>query len=269
MIGSVHDVARVAYPLNVFLHVLLREEGRVEALHYGLFDTPDEPILVAQERSTALLIDRLPAPPARLLDVGSGLGTLLHRLRAMGYEAEGLTPDVQQAALSRVPVACARFEDFAEAGRSDAVMSGRFDAVIFQESSQYIDPKALWQKASRLTTRVLVLDEFLLQLQPTAEASAHNLQPADAGTHHLRPLTDFVACAARAGFSVIEERDLSAQAAPTVDYFLTRIPRHRDALVRDLGVSDPQLADLLASGTRYRELYRTGVYGYRLLDFAT
>ena len=72
------------YPLNVFMHILTAEEGGVAYLHYGLFQYEDEPIGVAQERSTALLLERLPPPPARLLEVGIGLATTLHRLQSMG-----------------------------------------------------------------------------------------------------------------------------------------------------------------------------------------
>ena len=32
------------YPLNVFLHVLAREEGAVAALHYGLFESKGDSI---------------------------------------------------------------------------------------------------------------------------------------------------------------------------------------------------------------------------------
>jgi hypothetical protein len=246
----------VSYPLNVFMHVLTLEEGAVEALHYGLFETPDEPVAVAQARSTRLLLERLPRPPARLLDVGAGLGTLLDRLIGEGYEADGITPDERQVQImrarygARARVVCGRFEEWET---SEPETDGRpFDAVIFQESSQYIDSDALWRKVHGLTSRVLVLDEFALAPVDTPEP--------------LHALAEFLACAARAGFRVVEERDLSRQASPTIDYFLARIPRQHQALVRDLGVSDQQIADLLASGQRYRALYERGIYGYRLLD---
>src|SRR3712207_909255 len=86
------------YPLNVLLHVLTLEEGAVEYLHYGLFERSDEAIGVAQERSTQLLLSRLPPPPARLLDVGVGLGTTLNRLTRAGYDTVGITPDDKQVA---------------------------------------------------------------------------------------------------------------------------------------------------------------------------
>src|SRR5436190_6414933 len=113
------------YPLNVFMHVLTLEEGGVEHLHYGLFERDDEPISVAQERSTTLLLSRLPPPPARILEAGIGLGTTLARL--WQYDAVGCTPDEQQIAMARarhpsLNIVCAKFEE----------MSGAYDAILFQ-----------------------------------------------------------------------------------------------------------------------------------------
>jgi MoaA/NifB/PqqE/SkfB family radical SAM enzyme len=245
------------YPLNVFMHVLTSGGGSVESLHYGLFDSADEPLARAQERSTALLLERLPAPPARLLDVGIGVGSLLSQLTALGYDARGMTPDPQQFAMVRarhgdqVNASCERFENYA-ASADPSVRAFAFDAVIFQESSQYIDSVALFQKTAALSPRALVIDEF--SLRPGK---------ADDGLHSW---AGFLDAATAAGFVVAEEIDLSARAAPTVDYFLDRLPRQRETIANDLGLSHQQIDDLIASGHRYRERYRTGVYAYRLLD---
>ena len=235
------------FPLNVFMHILTHEEGAVPYLHYGIFDDPSEPLATAQERSTSLLLARLPPPPARLLEAGIGLGTTLHRLAAT-YDVEGITPDAQQIAFIRerygdaLRVHCAPFETFA----SDA----KFDAVIFQESSQYIDAEALFARAAGLTSRVIVLDEFALK-------------PVDPpGLHRL---DEFVSAAARHGFHVIEDVDLSKQAAPTMDYFTSRIPAYRERLKRDLGLDDQHIDHLIESGAVYRKRYADGEYGYRLL----
>ncbi len=131
------------FPLNVLLTVLEREEGSVQSMHYGLFETPGESIRAAQERSTALLFSRLPPPPARLLEVGIGLGTTLARLTDMGYAAEGITPDPVQAAAARerfgerIRVQTSPLEHFQT--------TQRYDAVVFQESSQYIESGALFR----------------------------------------------------------------------------------------------------------------------------
>jgi hypothetical protein len=235
------------YPLNVFMHVLTTEEGGVSYLHYGLFERPDEPIGTAQERSTELLLSRLPAPPARLLEAGIGLGTTLQRLASLGYDVEGLTPDPQQIAAVRarhpeLRVHCSPFETF-DAGRS-------YDTIVFQESAQYIAADALFTRAAALAPHVVVLDEFALQ-------------PVEG----LHALSAFLEAAKRHGFSLIEELDLSRRAAPTMQYFKDRIPRYREALIADLGLTDTQLDNLIASGANYIERYATGVYGYRLLQF--
>ena len=231
------------YPLNVFMHILTHEERAVRYLHYGLFARPDEPIDDAQERSTELLLSRLPPPPARLLDVGVGLGTTLARLTSLGYDAEGITPDAKQAALVSGRVTVAAFETF------DAAP---FDVLLFQESSQYIDSDALFAKARTLAPRVLVLDEFATR--PLDEPGA------------LRTRDGFLRAAEANGFRVAEEMDLSAQAAPTIAYFQERIPRYREAIIADLGLNEQQIDDLLVSGERYGNRYRSGDYVYRLLD---
>ena len=242
------------FPLNVLLNVLTREEGRAENMHYGLFEAAGDSIGAAQERSTALLLSRLPPSPGRLLEVGIGLGTTLARLAALGYDAEGITPDATQAAAAR--------ERFGDRIRVHTTPLETFDApepfdiVIFQESSQYIECETLFRRVRSLSSpnaAVVVLDEFAL----TAIDRPQSLPRIDR----------FLAAAARAGFLLQEELDLSVSAAPTVDYFLDRIPRHRAAIESELAVTAAELDGLLESGAAYRDLYRTGAYGYRLLRF--
>ena len=129
----------------------------------------------------------------------------------------------------------------------------RYDLVLFQESSQYIDANILFQRSRDLTRHIVVIDEFALGPVDAPEA--------------LHSLERFVAAAAGAGLEKVEELDLSLQAAPTVKYFIDRLPRYHDRLVSDLGLTAAQIDDLIESGRRYHDLYRSGVYGYRLLVF--
>ena len=236
------------YPLNVFMHILTHEEGDVPYLHYGLFESDQDSLPAAQERSTQLLLSRLPAPPARLLEAGIGLGTTLHRLTAMGYDAVGITPDEKQIAVvgqrygNAVDARCVAFENFP--------LPDRFDTVFFQESSQYIEASALFARARELTSHVIVLDEFALR---------------PGGTLH--GYEEFLAAAMQHGFDKTEELDLSKKAPPSIDYFTARLPRYRERLIEDLGLTSQQVDDLIESGRRYRELYDNGTYGYRLLQF--
>lgn len=237
------------YPLNVFMHILTAEEGGVAYLHYGLFQYEDEPIGVAQERSTSLLLERLPPPPARLLEVGIGLATTLSRLASMGYDADGITPDEKQIAMvharygDALRVHCAPFETFT----SDR----GYDAIVFQESSQYIDSEALFAKAETLAPLVIVLDEFAMQPLDTPGA--------------LRTHASFLEAAARHGFEILEDLDLSKMAPPTVRYFIKRLPAHRERLVEDLGLTNEQVDELIVSGENYVKRYEDGVYAYRLI----
>ncbi|HEX8618301.1 MAG TPA: methyltransferase domain-containing protein [Thermoanaerobaculia bacterium] len=237
------------YPLNVFMHILTHEEGDVPYLHYGLFESDEETLPVAQERSTELLLARLPSPPARLLEVGIGLGTTLDRLTRLGYDVTGITPDDKQIAVvrdryaDRVRAECIAFEQF--------VSPERFDMVLFQESSQYIEARALFAKAAELTSKVFVLDEFAMR---------------PIGVLHR--YDDFLAAAEQHGFRLTEEIDVSAKVPASIDYFMTRFPRYRERLVSDLGISSQQIDELIESGREYRKLYESGAYGYRLLQFA-
>jgi SAM-dependent methyltransferase len=240
-----------AYPLNVLVQILLLEEGRVDALHYGLFEDTAEEIGTAQARSTTLLLSRLPPPPARVLDVGCGLGTTLHELMLRGYAAEGVTPEPSQLALAAeryrdgLSIHCVTFEALTPPPVP-------FDVVMFQESSQYIDAAALFVTARTMTERVLVLDEFAVR--PAVPAGP------------LHSLARFLDAAAAAGFAPVENLDLSTQAAPTIDYFLARLPRHRERLQEELGISGAHVDTLIDSGQQYRDRYRAGSYGYHLID---
>lgn len=237
------------YPLNVFMHILAHEEGGARSLHYGIFEREGESLLEAQERSTELVLSRLPPPPCRILEVGIGLATTFHRLLGLGYDVVGITPDQQQIAMARarygdaLPVECVAFEHYPE---------GAFDLLLFQESSQYIDSEALFARAAALAPRVLVLDEF-------------SMRPLDL-PGALHRFDEFLEAAARHGFEVEENVDLSRQAAPTIQYFIDRLPRYRARLIEDLALTDEQVDHLIANGVRYVERYADGTYGYRLVS---
>lgn len=68
----------------------------LEHLHYGLWQAGEESTLAnlktAQARYQQAIIDLLPPPPARILDVGCGTGELSKALQEAGYQLEGLSP---------------------------------------------------------------------------------------------------------------------------------------------------------------------------------
>ncbi len=253
---AMQSASSFTFPLNVYARLLELEDGRADYLHYGLFNDPQMTAGAAQRRATELLWQHLPAP-CKLLDVGLGLGTTLSRLRGAGYDAVGITPDTKQIAFAQdrhgadLPALPLRFEDFDRE-------AGRWQAILFQESGQYIDDIDLFTGAARLLDthgELIVMDEFSLSRNHGDREEVE----------HLHYLEHFLRLAERFGFECTTQLDLSAQAAPTVDWLLDGCRQHAALLKHELGVSDDQLATLDASNTAYREKYARGRYGYFLL----
>jgi hypothetical protein len=235
--------------LNVYAVLQLWDLGRVEHLHYGLFIDPEEPLADAQRHSTELLFTRLPPPPARLLEVGVGLGTTQWKTAAFGYECCGITPDPAQIewAKRRYPELdwrCVRFEDF----RDDRA----FDAVVFQESGQYMALEDLFGKARSVLNplgHVILLDEF-----STSGQQLHNVQQT-------------IDAASGAGFALLENSDWSVQAASTQRYLLEQTERQRVRLLAELPVDAAMIDGLNTSNRQYLANYASGRFQYRLMRF--
>ncbi|QOJ20457.1 MAG: GNAT family N-acetyltransferase [Gammaproteobacteria bacterium] len=246
----------LTFPLNVYAHALLLQEGKAAYLHYGLFQDDETSLKAAQQFSTDLLLAKLPPPPCRILEVGVGLGTTFSLLRQRGYDVHGITPDRQQIAHIReslgaaAAVSCRSLEAF-------TAEPGSFDVILFQESAQYIDPLVIFNQALDLlrpSGQLFIIDEFTLRHDATRPGGLHRID-------------NVITLAGRLGFELLEHRDLSAMAAPTLDYLLKVTRTHRHNLIRDLALNDEQLNQLDASNRIYREKYASGHYGYALLHF--
>jgi SAM-dependent methyltransferase len=253
------NYANLAFPLNIYAHSLYLQEGNVDYLHYGLFKEGESISKTSarqvQQRATDLLLARLPPPPCRILEVGIGLGTTALQLAERGYTVTGISPDPQQIALTQqrvkesVTLECVTLEAFSAPAES-------YDVILLQESAQYIQSLALFNKAYSLLAKqgfILIADEVSLRRTPIDVAS-------------LPLLTYTLAQAQRCGFELTEQVDLSAQAAPSVDYLLRVIEKHRATLLADL--DSAVLDDLLNILREYQQKYRDGRYGYVLLKFA-
>lgn len=246
----------LAFPLNVYAHAMLLQEGNVNYLHYGLFQHGKPDLATAQQFSTELVISRLPSPPCRILEVGIGLGTTFSLLMRLGYDVYGLTPDAQQIALvhqklgNDAPISCQRLEEFTADAES-------YHAMLFQESAQYIEPLIIFNKAVDLLTKsgsLIIIDEFALKR-------------VDESVEGLHLLDDMIAQAKRFGFELVEQLNLSEMATPTLDYLLSMTAIHRKRLIQDLDLSEVELAQLDESNRAYHQKYLSGRFGYGLLHF--
>jgi SAM-dependent methyltransferase len=249
------------FPLNVYAYTLYLQQGQVEYLHYGLVEEYEDVwevgALAAQQRSTELLLARIPPSPCQILEVGLGLGTLAETLTKRGYQVTAISPDPYQLAIAKarlgdsIELQGVSFEEFNSHGHN-------YDVVLLQESAQYLKSLTLFNKAYNLLNdqgQLLLVDEVGLRRTP------------DDTIEGLPLLKYSLAHATYCGFQLTEQLDLSKQAAPTLDYLLTAIDHHRDRLLADLPVSEPQLTGLLNSLRLYQQKYRDGRYGYVLLSF--
>lgn len=244
------EICGFQFPLNIYGELLRLETGTVDYLHYGLFEPGERDVARAQRRHTEEILKRLPPPPSSILDVGIGMGTTLAELFALGYDAAGLTPDSAQIAIAhrRIPSAtlfATSFEAF--------LPERRYDLVLFQESSQYIDADTLFSQARRCCTsngQVLISDEFSV-----------------GAVGGLQSLDYVLSSAGRYGFRLLEKAELTPQAAATVDYLLDAVERRRQELEANLGLGPDVIDTLHASNLHYKRQYGAGHFQYHCLRF--
>lgn len=246
------------FPLNVYAQTLLLEHGApVDLLHFGVFDSEAElaeGYPAAQQRAQQRLLALLLPPPARVLEIGCGSGTLARELAAQGYEVTALSEIEEEWRSARaLPAQGAQCEwvslrDFAD-GRL-------FDIVLLQQSSQYLDPLLLFARAAALLGeggQLLLADEFLLD--------DSRIQPEP------RPLlSNFLQLAERCGFHVARQRELGRQVAPGLELFATLLERHRAALGVSLSLRESSLQALQEALQRQAMMFSQARLGYTLLD---
>lgn len=95
------------------------------------------------------VIEQLPLPPARVLEVGCGEGQLARALVVAGYEVVAVDPEAPEGSIFRRTTIEA-FED-----------SGPFDAVVASRSLHHVhELGAMLDKLLRLLRGPLILNEF-------------------------------------------------------------------------------------------------------------
>jgi len=195
-------------PKNDRALLFYRDVLGLERLHYGLWledeDLTMENLKTAQLRYEDLLIDAIPEGAKSILDVGCGSGELCLRLKEKGYDVEGLSPDVNQQKMFADKVGCGfqftRFEEF-EPPR-------QYDCVIMSESCQYIPLSCLFKVARKTLKpggRLILCDYFVTdQNAGILSKSGHDY-------------TKFMDTATGSGLKIIEQRDITKEAAKTLD----------------------------------------------------
>ncbi len=250
---EIPQLAELAYPLNVYALLLVKEIGSANYLHYGHFDHPDESMEHAQNKAVNLLCSQLPTG-GKILEVGCGFGDLTGVLNNAGYEVMGITPDPMQITIAKarhgdnISVKCSSLEAFCEG-------EGTWDVLLFHESSQYISMLDLLERASALLKpdgTVLILDEFANKR-------------TEIGLETLHHKDHFLALASRFGFICLKDLDCTKTVMPTLTFLVRSLEKYSVEIADETGTSIDALEDLILSNCGYREKYRNGRFGYFLL----
>ena len=214
--------------LDVYHSALSLELGSQPLyLHYGLI-YENNSIFQSQQLSTDLIIEHL-IEGQNLLEVGGGVGYTAKQLSDIGYKVTSI--DKRSYSNSSNVI----IEDF----NTMTLNSDYYDIILFQESAQYFenDFETLFNKcynALKFKGQLLVLDEFSTDFLNFCPISFHNAI------------------------------DLTERAAPSVDFLINIIKKHKEALLKHF--SEEELAQLL-SELNYRKLqYETNKYKYMLID---
>lgn len=225
-------------------------------LHYGVFDSPTDPLAEASDRLTSLMIEvgglTEPGPdsstgaPLRVLDVGCGTGGPASRLvRDHGVDLLGITPSAVgiEAATARFAAAGLPGSFEQRDGTDNGLPDASFDRVWVLEASHLMpDREALISEASRVLRpggRLVLCDIIrrreigFRELRERREEFA--VLRAGFGAARMDPLDLYAAHAEKHGLKVLTQRDISQETRPTFAAWRANAEQHRDAVLDLIG----------------------------------
>ena len=182
-----------------------------EELHYGYW--PDEKRATAQnfsqaqDRHSQLIIDNIPDNVKRILDVGSGSGSLAKKLIKLDYQVDCVIPSEFLAEKVKVKLSDSskiyinKFEDLD--------ISHHYDLVLFSESFQYVELNDSIKKIISVLNKnghLLICDVF--------HKNVEGISPMRGG-HRLDLFDDEIS-----NSTLVKEKDIdiTKETAPTWDF---------------------------------------------------
>lgn len=243
----------------------------------GLYESPGDTLAAAQENKLRFVARRLGlAGGERLLDAGCGWGSLtLFLAREYRVRATGISPAPRQRAYISARAAELGVQDLVttvtgqfELAGADDVPPRAFDAVTMLGSIVHMpDLTAAFGRARAALRRGGMLYVSESCFRSAALYREHNHGPglefvrqAVFGYGEMRPLSDLVAAAEDAGFSVVAVDDLTRHYARTIEDWLAGVRANRELI-------EARAPGYAATLERYLETANAG-WGYTTKHYA-
>ena len=182
-----------------------------EELHYGYW--PDDKTATAQNfagaqaRHSQLIIDHIPDGVKRILDVGSGSGSLAQKLINLGYKVDCVVPSeflaekIEDKLGKNSIINVCKFEDLE--------VSQSYDLILFSESFQYVRMEQSIDKIVSMLPKngyLLICDVF--------HKNVTGVSPMRGG-HRLDLFENQIT---KSSLKQITNLDITAETAPTYDF---------------------------------------------------
>ena len=236
----------LSFPFSIYRRIVKGHD-----LHFGYWDASTGTLEEAQEKLTALMLERVPVEALDILDVGCGFGHFAYRLAQRGHRVTALAPEPFMIAYARqrfvhtnVNYLCETFEGKGSSWWKPA----SYDLIVFFESSQYFSSlDELFGSCAQLLRpqgRILLCDEMLYD-EKTADHTA------------VKPKRSYMLRLAECGFKIRYQKALGPHTAPTCAAVLERLSREPPDKGRDL---------LEAGWRRQQRMHESGAWGYEILE---
>jgi 2-polyprenyl-3-methyl-5-hydroxy-6-metoxy-1,4-benzoquinol methylase len=251
--------AKLPEPFNFSQSVF--KEGHV---HFGFW--PDNlsglSLEEAQEKMFNLLLSYFPEPPAKVLDVGCGLGVSAAILAEKGYRVTAIAPSEELISYAKKKYGSEKV-DYQNAGFLDESEQGFaadiYDVIFFQESLQTLQPVGnVFQKARRRLApkgKIVFGDEVCLDRSIQNQTAAHHR-------------SDIITALSESGFRISSQQSVRENVLQTCNEVINRFATHFDHVVRQ--VDSPDTADrlqLYLNGWKSRlQWYTRSQMGYEIFS---
>ena len=247
-----------------------------DELHYGVFDSGDEPLAVATAELTGRMIAAAQLSAGlRVLDVGCGSGAPACRLAVeFGVQVVGITTSEVgvRAATARAEAAGIRQASFEQRdGTDNGFPDACFDRLWVLESAHLMRARerliAECARVLRPGGRLVLCDLVRHREIPFREVQSRREDfltlRAAFGDAHFQTLPDYRQAAERHGLAVELVDDLTEATLPTFDRWRANAAEHRVEVLAGLGPDG--LAAFERSCDILEGFWRDGTFGYGLI----